>query len=394
MNQFFNLKKSCRVTFTVTLFCFLTIACSTTKQSSDSTVSPNQPASINEVTISLWQQASSNTTKNVWLSPVSVSLCMRPLYEGAKGDTRKELATLMCDYTAPASGQLQIANALFVIPSLTLKKDYVKQCQNQGLEIYKEPITASLVNKWATEHTNGKINKILEDPIRSGIKLIAANAIYFKGEWLNEFNPRATREDTFFLAQSQTTIVPVMHLTAYMNYLNTNDIQAVTLYYTSKNDSDSQQKYAMTVVLPKVGTDLNTVLQQATAETLTEWMSRSERKRVSLSLPKLKIQYDRELTDDLKAMGVQKAFNAGGADFSLMSNTPLCIDMVKQSSFLNLDEKGTEAAAVTVAALRATSARHQDDPIEMNVNRPYLLILQDYNNHTPLFVGTIYNPNN
>ena len=108
-------------------------------------------------------------------------------------------------------------------------------------------------------------------------------------------------------------------------------------------------------------------------------------------MPKLQIQYNRVLTDDLRKMGVTKPFTSK-ADFSGMSTTPLAINIVKQITYLDMNEKGTEAAAVTVAAMRLGSRPVQDDPIEMTVNRPFLMILHELNTHTPVFVGIIHNP--
>ena len=227
----------------------------------------------------------------------------------------------------------------------------------------------------------------------ASIKMVIANAVYFYAQWADPFNERGTREDTFYLSSRAKegepyVMAPLMRKSDHFSYARTDDAQIITLPY---EEDDKGHLFGMTIVLPREGLSASDLLAHLTAEQLNHWFDKQYYERVILRVPKIKMSYNRSLTDDLKAMGVTLPFTPA-ADFSGMSNTPLCIDMVKQSAFLDMNERGTEAAAVTVAAMKLGAAPHQEPPVNMTVNRPYLLILHDRKNHIPVFVGIIHTP--
>lgn len=410
-------KKSYRVISTVALFCLLFASCRTHKTT---TVLPSESAenatgtspivtnpivsdtmdntslhptlSMEEMTVALWQQLD-DKKNNVWFSPLGLGLAMRTVAYGAKGDTQEQLRRIITDRRIESSNQIQIADALFVNPSIPLDANYIARCQAIGAEINQLPISAKVINLWANNHTNGKISHVFNDPMPAELKLVIANAVYFYAQWYEPFNEHATREDTFYLssrarANEPTTLVPMMRKADRFYYKQTDDAQIIELPYQKDNKGNA---FAMTLVLPREGLTASELLKKLTAEQLDKWLSLGYKEKVILRMPKLQIQYNRVLTDDLRKMGVTKPFTSK-ADFSGMSTMPLAINIVKQITYLDMNEKGTEAAAVTVAAMRLGSKPVQDDPIEMTVNRPFLMILHERNTHTPVFVGIIHNP--
>ena len=407
-------KKSYLVILTVALFCFFFAACRSAKQaignanqaSAAKVSAPQTPQvmdndtltptlSLPEMTIALWQQLD-DQQHNVWFSPLSLALAMRTVADGAKGETQEQLRRVITDYPTIPSDQVKIADAVFVDPSIPLQADYIARCKARNAELYKQKLLAKDINRWANEHTNGKINHIFDDPMPSNLRMVIANAIWFYAEWADPFPERGTREDTFYLAprtgqNEPSVIVPLMRKNDYFTYQQTADAQVIKLFYEQPADT-AQHRFAMTVVLPREGLSASDLLKHVTPEQFAVWLQPDGNDKVILRLPKIKLSYNRNLTDDLRHIGVTLPFTPA-ADFSGMSTTPLCIDLVKQSAYLDLNEQGTEAAAVTVAAMKLGAAiGHQSKPIEMTVNRPYLLILQDNTTHTPLFVGIIHNP--
>ena len=393
------------VILTAALFCFFSVSCRSTKRSAQAAQQEKQVSgtmdnsvltptlSIAEQTVSLWQLLDDGQ-RNVWFSPLSLSLAMRTVADGAKGETREQLRRVITDSRIAASEQMKTADALFVEPSLPLEADYVKRCEARGAELYRQPLTAKNINQWASDHTNGKISHIFDDPMPSRLKMVIANAVWFYADWDDPFNERATREEVFHLSprtgeNEPQTHVQMMRKTDHFSYSETDDAQVITLPYKQESDSCS---FAMTVVLPREGLSASDLLKSLTAERFSQWLTGGGYERVILRMPKVRLAYSRTLTDDLKAMGVTRAFQPD-ADFSGMSSVPLCIDMVKQCTYLDMNEQGTEAAAVTAVAMKLGSAPHQEKPKEMTVNRPYLLILHDRISKTPVFAGIVHNPN-
>ena len=338
-------EKSCRVLCAVTLFCFLATGCrsmqtpTSVREQAQSAVTPLS------LSLNLWQStmADNKNKTNIWLSPISVGMAMQSVYDGAVGDTKDELAVVVCDYRPVSTDQLKMADALFVDPRMSLLNSYEQQMRDKGAEIYQQVITGKAVNQWAGNHTNGKINYILEDPLKAPLNVVIANAIYFYADWAEPFNKSATREDTFYLTPKCTKQVPMMRRTDYMNYAENDEMQAVTLYYARSSSQQNKVRYAMTIILPKPRVFIEKLMAGMSSDKLESWLDESfySDRRVQLHLPKTTVSYDRVLNQDLKNMGVRCAFSPSKADFTAMCKDPMVIDMVKQSSFLRMDEKGS-----------------------------------------------------
>jgi serine protease inhibitor len=172
-----------------------------------------------------------------------------------------------------------------------------------------------------------------------------------------------------------------MHSQHRMRYLETPELQAVDLAYGA-------DAFSMTVILPKPGTDIETLAASLDAGRWNGWLGEFREREVDLYLPKLKLAYERRLNDDLQALGMRAAFERTGADFTRMSprGTELFISLVKQKTFVDVHEEGTEAAAVTAVEITLESA-----PVipTMRVDRPYLFAIRERLSGTILFLGKI-----
>jgi serpin B len=252
----------------------------------------------------------------------------------------------------------------------------------RGLNFADVPASLATINGWVNTATNGKIPTVL-DQIQSNQVMFLINAIYFKGSWRTRFDPADTRQATFQGVAGATQVVQLMHRLDTLSYFETPTYQAVDLPY-------GNTAFTMTVLLPKAGTDveaLATSLTPAAWQTLTGGLRIA---KIDFSLPKLKLTYERKLNDDLMALGMVAPFSKGGADFTQMAPPPmgnqLYIDFVKQNTFVDVNESGTEAAAATTVGIGVTSA---PVVIVMRVDHPYIFMLRERLSGTVLFMGKI-----
>lgn len=344
--------------------------------------------------------------KNSFISPLSVTLALAMAYNGAGGETEQAMRTTLGfpdlsreELNAALSGlssllmgldpsvQFRIANAIWYRQGLQVKPDFIERnrlAYNATIAPldFNSPQAPSIINDWASNKTNGRIPRVI-DTIDPDLMMLLLNAIYFKGDWTTEFDPSETRPDRFFLADSSQASCQMMQLTDNLPYFENELFQAVDLPY-----GDGQ--FAMALFLPR--TTLEDLTSRLDNVAWDEWHSRFSRQRGTLQLPKFKLAGDVTMNNALKAMGMAVAFDDHRADFSGISTMmPLFISYVKHSSFVQVDEEGTEAAAVTVVGVGTTSIGGPGG-FFMRIDRPFLVVIHDHHSRTALFVGRIYQP--
>jgi serpin B len=214
------------------------------------------------------------------------------------------------------------------------------------------------------------------------LRLIVLDAIYFKGMWLRPFDRTATRDLPFTLPGGQTVQHPRMVQTGEFSYREDDTFQAVQLRYAGGD-------ICMDVFLPKGG--LDEFLRTCTAENFEQWTGRMESRRGTLELPRFKLQNEYNLKPILAAMGMPLVF-APQADFSGISSERLYIGWVKQKTYVDVNEEGTEAAAVTGIGAEAMGIRREPPPFRMVVDHPFLVALRDRKTGLILFLGVISDP--
>ena len=286
---------------------------------------------------------------------------------------------------------LTIANSLWARQGVPFKQDFLQRnTQFFGAEVstldFTDPNTLNTINQWVNTNTNGKISKIL-DEINPDAVLFLINAIYFKGTWQTEFDPSHTRDGTFHLGTDGEKQVPMMTRTGdYPYYENYEEkFQAISLPY-------GDGRMSMYIFLPYRESDLNTFLNGLDTENWEHWISQFNEQEVFLSMPKFKLEYEKTLNDPLKSLGMDIAFEPEGADFSRMAhleNLPgnLYIGEVLHKAVVEVNEEGTEAAAVTSVEVRIESA-----PPAFIVDRPFFFVIRDNETKTVLFMGTVLEP--
>ena len=211
------------------------------------------------------------------------------------------------------------------------------------------------------------------------------NALYFKGDWTYAFDKEQTNQEPFHLEDGAIKDVSLMTLSEELDYLKNENFQAVKLLYGNEDLS-------MTVFLPTEETGLEDFKKRLTAETWAIWEAQFRKEEGTVKLPKFQVEYEVLLKDTLQKLGMATAFDRG-ANFEKMikEDNPVWISEVKQKTYIDVNEKGTEAAAVTSVEMKTTSAPI-DEPFQMKVNRPFFITISDNETNTILFMGSIADP--
>ena len=348
--------------------------------------------------------------KNIFISPLSISIALAMTLNGASGETEQAMANTLhlqglgseainpgyaglrqALQVADPKVILTIANSLWARQDVPFKQDFLQRnTQFFGAEIstldFTDPNTLPTINQWVNTNTNGKITKIL-DEINPDMVLFLINAIYFKGTWQTEFDPSHTRDGTFYLTTGDEKQIPMMTRTGDYPYYENYEakFQAISLPY-------GDGRMSMYIFLPYPESDINTFLEGLNTENWERWVSQLRDQEVFLSMPKFKLEYKKTLNNPLQSLGMGIAFAPGLADFSQMADLEalgknLYIGEVLHKAVVEVNEEGTEAAAVTSVGIRATSA-----PPAFMANRPFFFAIRDNETKTVLFMGTVMDP--
>ena len=347
------------------------------------------------------------SNQNIFVSPTSVAIALSMTYNGANGSTQQaiaqtlELQGMSLDEVNQAQlalsqilinpdpkVQLNIANSLWARQGINFKPDFLQrnkdfyQAQITNLN-FNSPNATSTINNWVNQNTKGKIPTII-DRISPDAVLYLINAIYFKGSWTDEFPKNATRERPFTLLNGTRKQHPLMSQFGRFRYYENDSFQAISLPYGSG-------RMSMYVFLPKPNVTLQSFYSTLTPENSEQWIKQFRTRQGSISLPRFKLEYDITLNQTLQALGMGIVFQ-DRANFTGMTSTPVNIDEVKHKTFVEVNEEGTEAAAVTSVGIRATSAMPVDEPFNMVVDRPFFVAIRDNQTGTLLFMGSIVEP--
>lgn len=349
-----------------------------------------------------------DSTKNVFVSPSSVAIALAMVYNGAGGETQQAIARSLevqgmslpdlnranADLknlleNADPQVQLAIANSLWARQGVPFKPDFIQRNQQfyqaEVTELnFANPQAVATINNWVSQNTRNKITKIV-DRLTAEDVMVLINAIYFKGNWTRKFDPQKTTKEPFYPLNGSQKSHPMMNQSGEYRYYENNQFQSVSLPY------GSGQRMNMIVLLPKKTSSLAELQRTLTAKNWEQWMRQLRSRRGAIQIPRFKLEYETELTKVLSQLGMASAFG-NRADFSGISQIPTKIDQVKHKTFVEVNEEGTEAAAVTSIGIRATSVMPVEEPFNLKVDRPFFCAIQDNQTGTVLFMGAIVNP--
>ncbi len=349
-----------------------------------------------------------DSQENVFISPSSIAFALAMTYNGAEGKTQQEmLATLqllgMSDAEINSANQaliqsletvdsqvkISIANSIWARDDVAFKSPFLdtnRQFYDATVRRldFSEPRSPEIINSWVSEKTQGKIPEVVES-LQPDDTLLLINAIYFLGKWTNKFDSSQTIKQPFFLADGSTKQHPLMSNSGEYGYYENDQFQGVNIPY-------GQGRLSMYVFLPRPESNLKEFNQQLTPENWEEWLKQFSLRTGNIKLPRFKLEYEIGLKETLQSMGMEVAFNRFKADFSSMSEIPVAIDEVKHKTFVEVDEEGTEAAAVTSTVMARTTSISLAPPFQMRVDRPFFFAIQDNQTGTILFMGSILEP--
>jgi len=350
-------------------------------------------SSSNEFAFNIFKEiVAQETDTNIFISPLSISYALGMCYNGANGLTEDSMRQTLCygDMTDQEINEtyktltqtlstidpkviMEIANSIWYKIGFEVEDDFINVNQQYfDSEVteanFADPAVCDQINAWIEDKTHDKIQDMLDCPIDPDVIMYIINAIYFKGTWTYEFDKDETVEQDFYLADN--------------SYLFTDDFKAIDLPYGNAG-------YSMAVFLPAEGKTTADFISDLSEENWKSWLDRFTTDSVTLRLPKFKIKYGIELKDVLTALGMGIAFS-GMADFTGITRLGgIYISRVLHNTFVQVDEEGTEAAAVTVVEFRETAV----EPVKyMCVDRPFVFVIHDNYTGPILFMGRITNP--
>jgi serine protease inhibitor len=344
---------------------------------------------------------------NIFISPLSVSMALGMTWNGSAGTTREAMTDVLeyGDLTAEEINQsyknlldllqqaddqvlFQIANSIWYREGFSVLDVFLNTNKTyfdavvRSLDFNRSD-AADIINDWVSDKTNDKIKNIIKPPIDPLTVMFLINAIYFKGSWTYEFNKNDTKSEPFFISTDNQIECQMMSHKCEHDYFANDLFQAVDLPYGDGN-------FRMAVILPNYAVDIDSVIKSMDNATWNSWQNQFEKTEINLFLPKFKLEYEISLVDVLSLLGMGVAFTPGIADFTNINpDGNLYISKVKHKTFIDVNEEGTEAAAVTVVEITLSCV---GDEIEMRVNRPFIVVLHEQNTGTILFIGKIVQP--
>ena len=346
---------------------------------------------------------------NVFVSPLSASMALGMTLAGAEAGTfeamrsalrlgsldRDEIGAAYLSLIDLLSGldptvRMEIGNSVWHREGFSLEEPFVSAVERDflarvaGLD-FNDPTAADVINAWVDEATNGLIEGIVEPPIDPLTMLFLINAIYFEGQWTTPFDPARTRSGDFRRSDGSMSATPFMWMSDQrFPFAATPEYQAIELPYGG-------EAFVMTVVLPSEAIGIDAFVESLDATAWSGIIAGMGETEVLVGLPKFSLEYEKSLNEVLKALGMEVAFDEGVADFSRMHRDALDmglhISRVKQKAFVEVDEEGTRAAAVTSVEVGVTSA-----PPTFVADRPFVFAIRERLSGALLFTGVVRDP--
>jgi serine protease inhibitor len=350
---------------------------------------------------------------NLFISPVSVAMALGMTVNGAAGTTRDsmlralELSGLsMAEVNAGYRGvidllrgldggvEFTLANSIWYRTGITVGQPFLDDTRTwfdadvRSLG-FASPTAAQTINDWVSAQTRGKIPEIVASPIPADVIMYLINAIYFKGSWTQRFDPALTRAAPFNLRGGGSVAVPTMEhgrkAPARIHIGAAGDVTVVDLPYGGG-------AWAMTIVLPAAASGIDSLASDLTQARWDGWIASLDSADVFVTMPKFTLRWELQLKDVLSALGMGIAFSCGDADFTPLfpaGGRQTCITRVKHKTFVDVNEEGTVAAAVTSVEMGITSAPQE---LRVVVDRPFLVAIRERLTGTVLFLGRVMNP--
>jgi len=370
---------------------------------------PQAIQSSNDFGIELFRKVAETDVKNLMLSPLSASTALTMLLNGCGGNTFTQLQGTLTYPSEMTIGEineaykslvdqlliadpmvkLSLANAIFYRNGFTVKPPFLATMNNDfratiaGLD-FAAPSALTTINKWANDNTAGKIPKVL-DEISNDAVMFIMNALYFKGDWSYQFDKSATEDRAFHPDGGITANVSTMNSEVGAKVVFGNNYKAVEMPYGRTN-------FTMIVIVPTetLATFYPSFTSGVWNSITSEFDGADEYGKLIVYMPKFKFSYEKYLNDQLMSLGMIDAFIPYQANLSGISDQSIYVSFVKQNTFVEVDEVGTEAAAVTTIGINLTSMPSK--PTQFVIDKSFVFAIRERTTNTLLFIGQVLNP--
>jgi len=360
----------------------------------------------NRFSFNMFKEVSTLNGANTFFSPLSLNLALGMLYNGATGETRDEMAEAlgMADFTDVEINEyyqkmsqallnidplteISIANSIWYRSDFTVKQSFIDinkryfDAEVQALDFNRSD-AAGVINKWCADKTKNRIKEIIETPIPGDAMMFLINALYFKSKWQFEFDKKNTKQDDFTKANGGKIKVNMMEQTSALPYYADQYLQSIELPY-------GNQAFSMLAILPNNNMDIDQLVEYLDNEKWQNIVDNLYVRNVHLKLPKFKTECEIPLNDPVKNAGMQRIFQPLG-ELTNIADANLFVSNIKQKTFVEVNEEGTEAAAVTAINIMATSTAGSET--SFFANRPFLYLIKEKSTGAILFIGRMDEP--
>ena len=361
----------------------------------------------NEFALNMYDIIKDEPGENIFFSPISVFIAMAMSYEGTDGQTASEIkdvfgllpddesrrnAIKSAIQTLEANNTeytLNVANALWIKDTFNPYQRYVDVLStyydSSVGKINTSQSSYDMINNWASDATNEKITNIIEPPIINiYTAIILTNAVYFNGTWVSEFKPTATQNRDFWVDSENSIKTEMMKQSKSFNYTKIDGIKMIQMPY--KGD-----RISMLAIIPDDSASMESLEKKLSMASLSRWIDNMTPTAVEVLFPKFKINVDYDLIPILKDAGIKDAFEEG-ANFSKLSDDFTYISNALHFAFVDVNEKGTEAAAVTVIVNDKIADFSMLYAETFHADQPFIFMIWDSETNSILFIGKIINP--
>jgi serpin B len=349
-------------------------------------------------------------TSNLFLAPLSASMALGMTLNGASGNTYQEMRETLGFGTLSLEGinqgyrdlmdllmdldprvEMGVGNSIWYREGFSVRDDFLDRMERyfdalvRALD-FSDPEAPGVINGWVRDRTRGRIKEIVDPPISPSTVMFLINATYFKAKWTHRFDKGKTSQAEFFRQDGTSSPVPLMEITDTVPYTETEVYQAVDLPYGGG-------AFSLTVLLPKGGETVQSLVEALSRSSWAEMVGNLEEREGTAQLPRFRMEWGKLLNETLQGMGMVDAFLPGVADFSGLSDDALAMGLfvskVKQKSFVDVNEEGTEAAGATMVQIDRSAL---PDRFIFRADHPFIFVIRERFSGTVLFVGVFMEP--
>ncbi|MCH8033742.1 MAG: serpin family protein [Bacteroidetes bacterium] len=370
----------------------------------------------NKLALTFYKNITKSSQSNFIFSPISITTAVAQIYIGSERKTKNEITDVfyfnddvqlfkesfhnysnkLFKYDDSLSIKLSNANSIWIDKNIKLKNDYMVDLSYYfnsevfELDLEKKNESIKKVNSWVTDNTNNRIKKILNvEDIKGNTALLILNAIYFKDRWKVEFKKDSTKDDDFFLLNGEKITTKMMNNISNYGYSANENYESILLPYNTEN-------FSMLVLLPREIDGLTDLEINIDDINIDDLLTNIIIRKIHLSLPQFKFQFSlNNLKVILSDLGMSTAFNRDYANFKKIYDEEyknLYVEDVKHKAFIEVNEEGTEAAAVTAIIGGIVTISVKKPPLNVKIDHPFLFIIIEKNTKSILFIGRVLNP--